>query len=119
MKLNLSVLKNVLIIEKIEDGGVDEINDEINEWRKNNNEWVKNNIGDGEVSIKEWLDEFSKYWSEWSDDYGDSGEIVNILVNDYNLNSDECDIIMCEYWKCDNMSEFKENYEYNYIEYKN
>jgi hypothetical protein len=109
IKLNLSVLKNVLIIN---DNSNDEINDEINEW-------VKNNIGDGEVSVKEWLNEFDKYWSEWSDDYGDSEEIVDILVNDYKLSSDECDIIMCEYWKCDSMNEFKKNYEYNYIEYKN
>jgi len=101
MKLNLSVLKNVLIIE---DGSDDEINNEINEW-------VKNNIGEGEVGIREWLDEFNKYWSEWSDDYGDSSEIENILIEDYKLNKDDVDKVMMIYWGCNSIEEYRKNYE--------
>jgi hypothetical protein len=98
MKLNLSVLKNVLIIESSVD---DEINDEINEW-------VENNIGEGEVGIREWLNEFDKFWCEWSDDYGDSEEIKKILVNDYKLSDDDINEVMCEYWDCKNIDTFIE-----------
>jgi hypothetical protein len=96
MKLDLKVLKNVLIIE----GEEDEIN-----------EWVKNNIGEGEVSIREWLDEFDKYWSEWSDDYGDSSEIESILIEDYKLDKDDVDKVMMVYWGCDSIEEYRENYK--------
>lgn len=100
IKLDLKVLKNVLVVE----GVSDEINDEINEW-------VKNNIGEGEVGIREWLDEFNKYWVEWSDDYGDSVEIENILIEDYNLSEDEVDEIMSIYWDCDSVEEYREDYK--------
>ena len=107
MKLNLNVLKNVLIIEGSVD---DEDNNEINNW-------VKENIGEGEVDIKEWLKEFNKYWSKWSDDYGDSEIILKILVNDYKLGNDDIDKVMCEYWGCESINEYKEDYDYNYSEY--
>lgn len=100
MKLDLKVLKNVLIVE----GEEDEINDKINEW-------VKNNIGEDEVGIKEWLNEFDKYWREWSDDYGDSSEIENILIKDYKLNKDDVDKVMMIYWGCNSIEEYRENYE--------
>ena len=29
------------------------------------NEWIKNNIGEGEVSVREWLDEVRKYWIDF------------------------------------------------------
>jgi hypothetical protein len=103
MKLNLSILKNVLIIE----GDDDEIN-----------EWVRENIGEGEVGIKEWLDEFNKFWCEWSDDYGDSEEIKKILVNDYKLSDDDINEVMCEYWECESIEELKRDYNCNYDEYK-
>ena len=96
MKLNLSVLKNVLMCG---DEG-----DEIDMW-------IKDNIGDGDVSVREWLDEFGKYFDEWADDFGDSRMIVEILVNDYKLSEDECNIVMKEYW---GESEFS----YNYNDYK-
>ena len=102
MKLDLKVLKNVLIME--DDGGCDEMNNEINEW-------VKVNIGDGEVGIREWLDEFGKYWREWSDDYGDSDFIVDVLENDYKLSEDEVDKIMSIYWDCDSVEEYREDYK--------
>jgi hypothetical protein len=104
MKLNLSILKDVLCFDGVED------------FELEMNEWIKNNIGDGEVSIREWLDAFGNYWSEWSDDYGDSGEIVNILVNDYKLSDDDIDKVMMEYWNCESIEEFKDNYGYNYDE---
>jgi len=96
MKLNLSVLKNVLMCG---DEG-----DEIDMW-------IKDNIGDGDVSVREWLDEFSKYFDEWDDDFGDSRMIVEILVNDYKLSEDECNIVMKEYWG-------KSEFSYNYDDYK-
>jgi hypothetical protein len=96
MKLSLSVLKNVLICG---DEG-----DEIDMW-------IKDNIGDGEVSVREWLDEFNKYWKEWSDDFGDSVEIKEILKKDYKLSESEVDEIMMIYWGCDNMGEYIKGYK--------
>ena len=101
MKLNLKVLKNVMII-KCEDNDIDCI--EVNEW-------IKNNIGEGEVGIREWLDEFGKYWREWSDDYGDSSEIENILVECYKLSENEVDEVMMVYWGCDSVKEYREDYK--------
>lgn len=100
IKLDLKVLKNVLIVE----GVSDEIDIEMNEW-------IEKNIGDGEVDVKEWLSEFRKYWVEWSDDYGDSEEIENILIEDYNLSEDEVDEIMSIYWDCDSVEEYREDYK--------
>ena len=101
MKLNLKVLKNVMII-KCEDNDIDCI--EVNEW-------IKNNIGEGEVSVRDWLDEVRKYWIECSDDYGDSDFIVDVLENDYKLSEDEVDKIMSIYWDCDSVEEYREDYK--------
>jgi hypothetical protein len=109
MELSLNVLKNALISE----GLCDE------EWEETNNEWIKNNIGDGEVSIREWLDVFASYWSEFSDDYGDSGVIISILVNDYKLSNNDINEIMSVYWGCESVEEYMKEYDVSYDEYKN
>lgn len=101
MKLDLSVLKNVLVRE---DCGNEMVDIEIREW-------VKNNISDGEVDVKEWLSEFNKYWSEWSDDYGDSEMIENILVLDYKLSENKVDEVMMVYWGCDSIEEYIRDYK--------
>jgi len=75
------------------------------------NEWIKNNIGEGEVSVKEWLEEFNKYWNEWSDDYGDSEVILNLLEEVYELEENEVDEIMSIYWSCDSVEEYIEDYK--------
>jgi hypothetical protein len=89
MKLDLKVLKNVLIME--DGGGCDDIEKEINEW-------VKNNIGEEEVSIEEWIDVFGKYWNEWSDDYGDSVMMESVLKEDYKLSDEDIRKVMDVYW---------------------
>lgn len=100
MKLNLSVLKSVLL-------SIDE-----EDYEK---EWINNNIGDGEVSIEEWLEIYSKYWNEIVMDNGDSDEIVEILVNDYKLSDEECDEVMNEYWGDNELGKI---IRYNYDEYR-
>ena len=100
MKLNLSVLKSVLL-------SIDE-----EDYEK---EWINNNIGDGEVSIEEWLEIYSKYWNEIVMDNGDSDEIVEILVNDYKLSDEECDEVMNEYWGDNELGKIV---RYNYDEYR-
>jgi hypothetical protein len=109
MELSLNVLKNALISEGLCD----------KEWEETNNEWIKNNIGDGEVSIREWLDVFASYWSEFSDDYGDSGVIISILVNDYKLSNNDINEIMSVYWGCESVEEYMKEYDVSYDEYKN
>jgi hypothetical protein len=98
--LDLKVLKSVLICEDDEDDDVVEMNI-----------WIENNIGEGEVSVKEWLEEFNNYWKEWSDDYGDSGVIQEILEEVYKLEENEVDEIMSIYWDCDNVEEYIEDYK--------
>ena len=100
MKLNLSVLKSVLL-------SIDE-----EDYEK---EWINNNIGDGEVSIEEWLEIYSKYWNEIVMDNGDSDEIEGILVNDYKLSDEECDEVMNEYWGDNELGKIV---RYNYDEYR-
>jgi hypothetical protein len=103
MKLNLKVLKDYLL-------GIEVMCNE--EGEDNYSEWINNNISDEDVSIRKWLDKFSEYWKEVSDDYGDSEIIYDVLVNGYNLSEDDCDIVMKEYW-----GEIK-YYKYNYNDYK-
>ena len=101
MKLSLSVLKKSLISKGLCD----------DEWEIESNEWIKNNISDEEVSIREWLDKFSEYWNKFSDDYGDSMVIEEILKDDYNLNENEIDEVMCMYWDCENIDEYIKDYK--------
>ena len=55
MNLSLSVLKNYLI----------EVENDVNEDDcVENIEWIKNNIGDEDVSVREWLDMFNEYWDK-------------------------------------------------------
>jgi hypothetical protein len=108
MKLNLSILKETLL--KVEENLLDE--------EENYSEWIKENIGEDEVSIREWLDEFNKFWCKVSDDYGDSEIIVQILVNEYKLSNDDMDKVMMEYWQCESIEEFKDDYDYNYNKYR-
>ena len=89
MKIDLRVMKEVLMSEEW-DG------DEMDVKRR---EWISNNISEGEVSIKEFLSEFNKYWVEWSDDYGDSDYIIDMLYEDYNMEEEEVDEIMDVYWE--------------------
>jgi hypothetical protein len=98
--LDLKVLKNALICKDDEDEDVMEMN-----------VWIENNIGNGEVNVKEWLEEFNKYWSEWSDDYGDSDVIQEILEEAYELEENEVDEIMSIYWDCDSIEEYIEDYK--------
>ena len=89
MNLSLSVLKNYLI----------EVENDVNEDDcVENIEWIKNNIGDEDVSVREWLDMFNEYWDKVSDDYGDSEVISDILENVYKLSKEDVDIVMKEYW---------------------
>ena len=89
LSLSLSVLKNYLI----------EVENDVNEDDcVENIEWIKNNIGDEDVSVREWLDVFKKYWNEVIDDYGDSEVISDILENVYKLSKEDVDIVMKEYW---------------------
>lgn len=101
MKIDLKVMKDFLLEE---DWGVENLNSK-------RVEWINNNIGEGEVSIKEWLGELNKYWSEWSDDYGDSDFIVEMLEEDYGMDEDEIDEVMCEYWGCESVEEYLEEYK--------
>jgi hypothetical protein len=101
MKIDLKVMKDFLLEE---DWGVENLNSK-------RVEWINNNIGEGEVSIKEWLGEINKYWSEWSDDYGDSDFIVEMLEEDYGMDEDEIDEVMCEYWGCESVEEYLEEYK--------
>ena len=101
MKLSLSVLKEYLIIK----------DEELYEGSKELNDWVNENVGDEEVSVKEWLKVFNNFWDEMSDDYGDSGEILSVLEEVYKLSESEVDEIMMIYWDCDNMEEYIENYK--------
>jgi hypothetical protein len=105
MELNLNVLKNALINGSGND--------------KEMNEWIEENIGDGNVSVREWLDVFASYWDEFSDDYGDSGEVINILVNDYKLSDNDINKVMSVYWGCESVDEYIEDYDVNYNEYRN
>lgn len=104
MKLDLKILKNALIIKDNNNAEIIEVEDEIKDW-------IKSNIGDGEVSIREWLDEFDKYWSKWGDDYGDSGIIEDILLDDYNLSENKVDKIMSIYWGCNSIKEYREDFK--------
>ena len=103
MKLSLSKLKKVLIDE----GNGDEMN-----------EWIKKNIGDDDVSVREWLDTFGKFWNEWSDDYGDSEEIIMILINEYELSDSELDEVMMMYWECESIEEYRRDFDGNYDDYR-
>ena len=103
MNLSLKVLKDYLLEIEVMCGVEDE---------DNFSEWINNNISDEDVSIRKWLDKFSEYWKEVSDDYGDSEVIYDVLVNGYNLSEDDCDIVMKEYW-----GDVK-YYKYNYNDYK-
>jgi hypothetical protein len=100
MKLNLSVLK------------VELLDYEIDNEDENCVEWINENIGDGDVSIREWLDRFGKYWENYSAYSGDSEFIVGILVNNYELNDEEVNMVMNEYWGSD------EKIIYNCNDYK-
>lgn len=91
MKLDLKVLKDVLIVESNSCGWGDEIEREMNEW-------VRENIGEEEVSIEEWIDVFGKYWSEWSDDWGDSVMMESVLKEDYKLSYEDIRKVMDVYW---------------------
>jgi len=91
MKLDLKVLKNVLIVESDNCGWGDEIEKEMNKW-------VMENIGEEEVSIEEWIDVFGKYWEEWSDDYGDSVMMESVLKEDYKLSYEDIRKVMDVYW---------------------
>ena len=89
MNLSLSVLKNYLI----------EVENDVNEDDcVENIEWIKNNIGDEDVSVREWLDMFNEYWDKVSDDYGDSEVISDILENVYKLSKEDVEYVMKEYW---------------------
>jgi hypothetical protein len=101
MKLSLKVLKEYLIIK----------DEELDELSKELNDWVNENVGDEEVSVKEWLKIFNDFWDEMSDDYGDSGEILSVLEEVYKLSESEVDEIMMIYWSCDSMEEYIENYK--------
>lgn len=101
MKIDLKVMKAFLLEE---DWGSDE-------FSNNRVEWINNNIGEGEVSIKEWLGEINKYWCEFSDDYGDSEFIMEMLEGDYGFDEDEIDEVMCEYWECESIEEYIEEYK--------
>ena len=101
MKIDLRVMKEVLLSE---DWGDDEDS-------KKRVEWINNNIGEGDVSIKEWLGEVNKYWCEWSDDYGDSDFIMEMLEEEYGFEEEEVDKVMCEYWECENIEEYIEDYK--------
>ena len=103
MKLSLSKLKKVLLDE---DNG-----DEMNEW-------IEKNIGDDDVSVREWLDVFGKFWNKWSDDYGDSEEIIMILINEYELSDSELDEVMMMYWECESIEEYRRDYCDNYDDYR-
>ena len=89
MKLSLNVLKNYLL-------GIEEMSEVVDE--ETFSEWINNNIGDEDVSVREWLDVFKKYWNEVIDDYGDSEVISDILENVYKLSKEDVDIVMKEYW---------------------
>jgi uncharacterized tellurite resistance protein B-like protein len=101
MKLSLKVLKECLIIK---DEDLDELSEELNDW-------VNENIGDEDVSVREWLDVFNDFWNEMSDDYGDSGEIKSVLEEVYKLSESEVDEIMMIYWECDSIEEYIEKYK--------
>ena len=89
MNLSLSVLKNYLI----------EVENDVNEDDcVENIEWIKNNIGDEDVSVREWLDMFNEYWDKVSDDYGDSEVISDILENVYKLSKEDVEYVMKKYW---------------------
>lgn len=89
MKIDLRVMKEVLMNEEW-DGGVLDVK---------RREWIKNNISEEEVGINEFLSEFNKYWTEWSDDYGDSDYIAEMLYEDYNMEDEEVEEIMDAYWE--------------------
>ena len=89
MKIDLRVMKEVLMSEEW-DGGILDVE---------RREWIKNNISEEEVGIKEFLSEFNKYWAEWSDDYGDSDYIAEMLYEDYNMEDEEVEEIMDVYWE--------------------
>ena len=89
MKLSLNVLKNYLL-------GIEEMSEVVGE--ETFSEWINNNIGDEDVSVREWLDVFKKYWNEVTDDYGDSEVISDILENVYKLSKEDVEYVMKEYW---------------------
>jgi uncharacterized tellurite resistance protein B-like protein len=101
LKLSLSVLKEYLIIK----------DEELDELSKELNDWVNENVSDEDVSVKEWLSKFNEFWNEMSDDYGDSGEIEEILNDVYKLSESEVDEVMMVYWDCDSMEEYIEDYK--------
>ena len=89
LSLSLSVLKNYLI----------EVENDVNEDDcVENIEWIKNNIGDEDVSVREWLDKVSDYWYKIGEEGGDSEFIGDMLENVYKLSKEDVDIVMKEYW---------------------
>ena len=96
MNLSLKWLKEYLIeVEKdIRDNHAVLLHDYLE-----NIEWINNNIGDEDVSIREWLDKVSDYWYKVGEEGGDSEFIFEMLSDGLKLSKEDVDMIMKEYWE--------------------
>jgi hypothetical protein len=90
MNLSLKWLKEYLI--EVE-------NDILDDNIKDNIEWINNNIGDEDVSVREWLDKVNDYWYKVGEEGGDSEFIGNMLEDGLKLSKEDVDMVMKEYWK--------------------
>ena len=109
MNLSLKWLKEYLI--EVE-------NDILDDNYLENIEWVKSNFSDEDVSVREWLDKVKDYWYKVGEE-DDGGFILDMLSDGLKLSKEDVDMVMMEYWGCESIDEYKEDYKDMWNLYKN